>query len=128
MAECKKVTKREYLDFLSDNPGAKIKHVTWSFPIRVNWIVKGKLIAYRYDSCGYRAEEFYIMKKKQPKKSDYFGCVCRCKHGRTGVVYTYDKKNKVYKGVGLDGKPWQSKEPEFVINNLEDYMGYDLGT
>ena len=52
------------------------------------------------------------------------GCVCRCKQGRLGVVRTKTVKDDktIYSGIGFDGEPWQSWCPEFVNENIDEYI------
>lgn len=59
------------------------------------------------------------------------GCVAKCHKGRLGVImkvywhypsmHSKDKE-KIYQGVGLDGKNWQSTQPIFIANNVNDYI------
>lgn len=59
------------------------------------------------------------------------GSVCRCRLGRLGVVTSKhkvkDTKSQLeYYGIGLDGKPWQSKEPETVADTINEYIAQKL--
>lgn len=57
------------------------------------------------------------------------GNVCVCQHGIVGIVSeiktSVSKLTKefvtLYKGVTLDGKPWQSVKPRFIANSHEEY-------
>ena len=56
------------------------------------------------------------------------GNVAECRQQRLGVVTHIkqlrgsidDDGLKMYKGIGFDGKPWQSQCPEFVAVNIDD--------
>ena len=58
------------------------------------------------------------------------GCVCECQHEKMGVVtriYTIGmggnpNYKKIYEGIGFDGKAWQSQNPKFIAENLEQYV------
>lgn len=55
------------------------------------------------------------------------GSVCRCRLGRIGMVTSKNRADKnsnemEYYGYGFDGKPWQSKEPEFLAENVNEYL------
>jgi len=60
------------------------------------------------------------------------GNVCRCKQGRLGVVtelkwepgpvvYGKSTSRTLYKGIGFDGRKWQSVDPEVINDTLNDY-------
>ena len=63
------------------------------------------------------------------------GQVCVCRRGRTGVVtkiiHMVDKptmrKVAIYKGIGFDGKPWQTEYPKILASNIEEYIGKTHG-
>ena len=53
------------------------------------------------------------------------GSVCRCRHGKLGVVYRVKNRGTAdvtYVGTGFDGQHWQSKDPEKVADNLYEYI------
>ena len=58
------------------------------------------------------------------------GNVAKCYRGRTGIItkvcHNKYKKTKtetiLYKGVGFDGKPWQSSNPTLLAETIEDYI------
>lgn len=60
------------------------------------------------------------------------GSVCMCSNSRLGIVTkTYSPKGcmckscqsiPTVKGIGFDGKPWQSAKPVLIANNIEEYL------
>ena len=60
------------------------------------------------------------------------GSVCKCRNNVVGVVTKMPNlctcadnslcKTNVYKGINLEGNPWQSKSPTLLANNLVDYF------
>ena len=58
------------------------------------------------------------------------GNVCKCRLNRLGVVTSKHKAEKgdglEYYGIGFDGKPWQSVEPEVVAENINHYIAKKL--
>jgi hypothetical protein len=48
------------------------------------------------------------------------GNVARCKHGRLGII-TKRVKHQYY-GIGFDGSRWQSIEPKFVAETINDFI------
>ncbi len=52
------------------------------------------------------------------------GCVCKCQKNIVGMVtsYTYTENHITCKGITLEGKQWQSKNPEFIAKNLKEYF------
>jgi hypothetical protein len=69
---------------------------------------------------------------------EYFGKVARCKAGKIGVIVGKGKLNEYvatgklnelelrpiefYIGVSLDGSKWQSKDPEILADNINNYF------
>jgi len=63
------------------------------------------------------------------KEDECFGKVAKCKHGKVGVIYLKrygvigEKADTItYIGISLDGSRWQSKDPEILANNLDEYI------
>lgn len=69
---------------------------------------------------------------------EHFGKVAKCKAGKIGVIVgkskmnTYVPTGKInelelkpyyfYFGVSLDGSKWQSKDPEIIAENINEYI------
>lgn len=51
------------------------------------------------------------------------GNVCVCQKKVVGIIKSIVEKNgvKLYKGVSLKGKPWQSKKPRLLAKDLDEY-------
>jgi hypothetical protein len=56
----------------------------------------------------------------------FVGHVARCRKGKLGVVTNIYKVTgsdaHIWKGIGLDGRPWQSQYPEYVANSVDNYI------
>lgn len=50
------------------------------------------------------------------------GSVCKCRHGYLGIITSNPANNPLYKGVQLNGKPWQSKHPTLVAKTVADFI------
>lgn len=56
------------------------------------------------------------------------GKVAKCKHGKVGVItnystsYVYGKLTHTWIGISLKGRRWQSKDPEIIAENLDEYI------
>ena len=57
------------------------------------------------------------------------GSVCKCRHGYLGIITDNPIANQrnplngpLYKGVQLNGKPWQSKHPTKVAETVADFI------
>ena len=63
------------------------------------------------------------MKRKCIKEMK-IGNVCRCKHGKLGVVTSFAVMDGVVTtlGIGFDGKKWRSVEPKLVASNLKEFL------
>ena len=48
-----------------------------------------------------------------------FGKVARCKTGKLGVIWAV--RQGTYIGIGFDGTPWESKEPEIIADSILEY-------
>lgn len=58
------------------------------------------------------------------------GNVCKCARGVVGIVFSIQGvKQKRYRGLTLDGRPWESKAPTLVSETILAYlvMGYNDG-
>lgn len=56
---------------------------------------------------------------------EHFGKVAKCKAGKIGVISakrTFFPEGLVYIGVALDGSRWQSKDPEIIADNIDEYI------
>lgn len=54
------------------------------------------------------------------------GCVAICHKKRVGVI-THSRRQKtsgviVWYGIGFDGKPWQSKDPAWMADNVREVL------
>lgn len=62
-------------------------------------------------------------------KAYYFGKVAKCQQGKIGIMYDVKKvqyrngepPDITYLGIGLDGSPWQSKNPTTICNSIKEY-------
>lgn len=56
------------------------------------------------------------------------GNVCKCGHGKLGVVtkiiesHKIDKIDYTYQGIGFDGKSWTSVKPVKISSSIEEYI------
>lgn len=60
---------------------------------------------------------------------EYFGKVAKCKHGKLGIIYgqimdykDVEQGTLIYIGVNLDGSKWQSKDPDILADNIDQYI------
>jgi hypothetical protein len=50
------------------------------------------------------------------------GCVAICHKKRVAVV-TKCTSSGIWKGIGFDGKPWQSQDPAWMADNVAEVIG-----
>lgn len=54
-------------------------------------------------------------------KTPTIGSVCECKCGKLGIV-TSICGSFLYKGIKLDGTPWESKDPIVVADDVAGFI------